>query len=135
MQVHAAVGPSLRLDLERSCIQTAVWLMILTMTCMEISCPRYCSLCSTGRGVCPLQLKSIFERPPTAAAAGEENQNPHAAGALSDAACCESQGGGLTSEDLELGSEQAPTRQIVSGGMIWQVIHDACSDGCVMSAF
>jgi hypothetical protein len=135
MQVHAAVGPSLRLDLERRCIQTAVWLMIMPMICMEMPCLCCRSLRSTGRGVRPAQLKSIFERPPTAAAAGEENQDPQAAGTLSDAACCESQGAGLTGEDVGLGAEHAPARQIVSSGMIWQVIHEASRDGCIMIAF
>lgn len=107
----------------------------MPMICMEMPYPCCRSLRSTGRGVRPAQLKSIFERPPTAAAAGEENQDPQAAGTLSDAACCESQGGGLTGEDVGLGAEHAPARQIVSSGMIWQVIHDACRDGCIMIAF
>ena len=81
------------------------------------------------RGVRPAQLKSIFERPPSAAAAGEENQDPQGGVGLHDAACEGGKGSGLTGDDIGvLGEQQAPARQIVSSGMIWQVTRNSeCS--------
>ena len=72
----------------------------------------------------PAQLKSIFERPATSSAAGEENQNPQDTGA----ACDGGKGAGLTGADIGLAvaaAEETPGRQIVSSGMIWQVLHVA----------
>jgi hypothetical protein len=80
------------------------------------------------RGVRPAQLKSIFERPPSAAAEGEENQDPQGRVGQHDAACEGGKGLGLTEEDIGvLGEQQAPARQIISSGMIWQVTYDS---GC-----
>ncbi len=80
------------------------------------------------RGVRPAQLKSIFERPPSAAAEGEENQDPQGRVGRHDAACEGGKGLGLTEEDIGvLGEQQAPARQIISSGMIWQVTYDS---GC-----
>ena len=87
----------------------------------------------TRRGVRPAQLKSIFERPPSAAAAGEENQDPQGGVGLHDAACEGGKGSGLTGDDIGvLGEQQAPARQIVSSGMIWQVTRNSeCSSSCL----
>ena len=87
----------------------------------------------TRRGVRPAQLKSIFERPPSAAAAGEENQDPQGGVGLHDAACEGGKGLGLTVDDIGVqGEQQAPARQIVSSGMICQVTRNSeCSSSCL----
>ena len=96
----------------------------MTCCCCSLLPNNFC------RGVRPAQLKSIFERP-ASAAAGEENHNPQDGAACCDAACDGSKGAGLTGADIGLasaGAEEAPGRQIVSNGMIWQVVARALAE-------